>query len=276
MRFECEVLLYMHTPRRSESPKQNKFILCSTGEKTYLESASSGKGVVTVNCFEDLRDLYNEMEMERGEDAYRYVSDLLLEAKELHHEYLAIHEPDKDKGQSWRSFKGKSFEQLVQYMIMERIEALELMVVNGNKLERSTRNLSQELKRVKRNLTIDYGEFGCHLPDVDVVVYDPKSSRVVAIISSKVTLRERIAQTGYWKFKLSEDEDTAHVKVYFVTLDEDGTLIRVNRPKKGRAIVGIDLDGTYVLTKEDFEESDKIKLFEHFIEDLKHVIGENQ
>ena len=229
-----------------------------------------------MNCFENLRDLYNEMEMEKGEDAYRYVSDLLLEAKELHHEYLAIHEPDKDKGQSWRSFKGKNFEQLVQYMIMERIEALELMVVNGNKLERSTRNLSQELKRVKRNLTIDYGEFGCHLPDVDIVVYNPKNSRVVAIISSKVTLRERIAQTGYWKFKLSEDEDTAHVKVYFVTLDEDGTLIRVNRPKKGRAIVGIDLDGTYVLTKEDFEENDKIKLFEHFIEDLKQVIGENQ
>ena len=46
--------------------------------------------------------------------------------------------------------------------------------------------------------------------------------------------------------------------------------------KEPRAIAEIDLDGTYVLTTEPFEESDKVKLFEHFIEDLKQVIGENQ
>jgi len=48
----------------------------------------------------------------------------------------------------------------------------------------------------------------------------------LVVISSKVTLRERIAQTGYWKLKLLKDEATKHIKVYFITPDEDGTLSR--------------------------------------------------
>jgi len=42
--------------------------------------------------------------------------------------------------------------------------------------------------------------------------------------------------------------------------------------KKGRAIVEIDLDGSYVLTEDKIEESDKVKLFEHFIDDLKVLL----
>ena len=47
-------------------------------------------------------------------------------------------------------------------------------------------------------------------------------------------------------------------------------------PLRERIIAEADLDGTYVLTTEALEESDKVKLFEHFIDDLKQVIGENQ
>ena len=36
-----------------------------------------------------------------------------------------------------------------------------------------------------------------------------------------------------------------------------------------------DFDGTYVLTAEALEESDKVKPFEHFIDDLKQVIKES-
>ncbi len=80
------------------------------------------------------------------------------------------------------------------------------------------------MSQVKRNLAVDYGEFGFYLPDVDIVIYDPQNCKVLAAISSKVTLRERIAQTGYWKLKLFQDEATKHIKVYFITPDEDGTL----------------------------------------------------
>lgn len=144
-------------------------------------------------------------------------------------------------------------------------------VVNGNQLERSTK-LSKELSQVKRNLAIDYGEFGLHLPDVDIIIYKPHNQKVLAVISSKVTLRERIAQTGYWKLKLFQDEATKHIKVYFITPDEDGTLTYKKPTKKGRAIVEVDLDGSYVFTEEEIEETNKVKLFEHFIDDLKRLL----
>jgi type II restriction enzyme len=57
------------------------------------------------------------------------------------------------------------------------------------------------MDRVKRNLLIDYGEFGMHLPDVDIIIFDPSDSYILAVVSVKVTMRERIAQTGYWKVK---------------------------------------------------------------------------
>ena len=92
------------------------------------------------------------------------------------------------------------------------------------------------------------------------------------MISIKVTLRERIAQTGYWKFKLLQDHTTKHIKVFFITLDEDATLKYKKPAKKGRAIVEVDLDATYVLTEEKIEQSNKVKLFEHFIKDLKKLL----
>ena len=224
--------------------------------------------------FEDLRDMYSEVQLIEGAEAYKTVSQLLRDAKERHKQDFLRDKPDGDHEQSWRAFKGKNFEKLIQHIITESIEALGMKVINGNKLERS-KNLSLELSQVKRNLAIDYGEFGLHLPDVDIVVYNPSDQKVIALISSKVTLRERIAQTGYWKLKLLESKATEHIKVYFITPDEDGTLTETYLPKKGRAIVEIDLDGTYVLTEANLDESDKVRLFEHFIEDFKKLIEQN-
>ncbi len=180
-----------------------------------------------------------------------------------------------DHEQSWRAFKGKNLEKLIQFMIEDMIaeELPDLRIINGSRLERSTR-LSKELSQVKRNLAIDYGSFGLHLPDVDIVVYHKRTYKVLAVFSSKVTLRERIAQTGYWKLKLATDEATKHIRVYFVTPDEDGTLTHKKPVKKGRAIVEVDLDGSYVLTQEKVEQSEKVKLFECLLEDLKRLVEE--
>jgi len=222
--------------------------------------------------FEDLKKLYLKKKKEFGSETYKHTSELLKEAKKTHKkDWLKQPTPQGDHEQSWRAFKGKNLEKLVQYIITEEVEALGLKVINGNRLERTTK-LSKELGQVKRNLAIDYGEFGLHLPDVDIIIYDPKTCKVLAAISSKVTLRERIAQTGYWKLKLLQDDTTKHIRVYFITPDEDGTLIYGKPAKKGRAIVEVDLDGSYVLTEEKIEESDKVKLFEHFMEDLRKLL----
>ena len=177
-----------------------------------------------------------------------------------------------DHEQSWRAWKGKNLEKLVLHMLRKEIELIGLKIVNGGKLGRTSgKNLPMELSSVKRNLLVDFGEFGSHLPDVDIVVYEPKSYRVLAVISSKVTLRERIAQTGYWKIKLSQDEVTKHIKVYFVTPDEDNTLAVRKPAKKGRAIVEVDTDGSYVMSQNFVEESNKVKMFDKFVGDLKKL-----
>ncbi|RKU20142.1 DNA modification methylase [Candidatus Poribacteria bacterium] len=217
--------------------------------------------------FEDVKKLYYEMEQIKGKEAYRYVSDVLEMAKEPHRRDFLKRNPKGNHQQSWNNFKGNCFEKLLQHIITKSVEPFGLKVVNDKELKK--KRLSEQLVAVKRNLVIDYGKYGMHLPDADIVIYNPKKCRVIAVISCKTSLRERIAQTGYWKFKFWENEITKHIQVYLVTADTDNTLTKIEPFKKARAIVEIDLDGVYVLTKENLHESDKVKLFEHFIEDFK-------
>jgi len=233
----------------------------------------------------ELIKLYEEKKKQFGVDAYKHISNLLNEAKPIHkRDFLKSptakralaegRQPDHE--QSWRAFKGKSLEKLIVHIIKEEVESLGLKIIEGNTLERTnSANLSKELSMVKRNLLVDYGVFGSHLPDVDIIIFNPNNYKVIAAISSKVTLRERIAQTGYWKIKLSSDKVTKHIKVYFVTPDEDGTLTLKKPAKKGRAIVEVDTDGSYVLSETNIQESDKVKMFSKFIDDLKDLIKGN-
>ena len=232
---------------------------------------------------QDLIKLYDEMKVKYRKNTYKYVSELLDKAKEMHKrdfEKSVTAKRAKEAGrtpdheQSWRAFKGKNLEKLIMHIIEDEVNSLGLKIINGNALERTNNsNLSKELSMVKRHLLVDYGEFGSHLPDVDIVIYNPGTQKVIAVLSSKVTLRERIAQTGYWKIKLASDSATKHIKVFFVTTDEDGTLTQKKPAKKGRAIVETDTDGSYILTKTKVEESEKVKLLDRFIDDLAKLAG---
>jgi type II restriction enzyme len=225
--------------------------------------------------FKDLLKLYEDKKKNFGIHTYKHISKLLREAKEIHkHDWLKNPTSNKDHEQSWRAFKGKNLEKLVIHIIKDEVESLGLKIVEGNTLERTNSSrLSKELSSVKRNLLVDYGEFGSHLPDVDIIIYDLTTYKIIAVISSKVTLRERIAQTGYWKTKLLHDEVTKHIKVFFVTPDEDGTLTIKKPTKKGRAIVEVDTDGSYVMSETEVEESNKVKMFDKFITDLRLLIN---
>ena len=232
-----------------------------------------GMMIVSKYTYEDVEKLYREMEQTKGtEEAPKYISEVFEQAKELHKEAFLEENPNGNHDQSWRRFKGSCFEKLLKYIITQSIE--ELNIVSGNKLERS-RQLSQELEAVKRNVMVDYGEFGFRLPDADIIVYNPEDSQVIAIISSKTSLAERVAQTSYWKLKLQAGKCTAHIKVYLITTDTKKDLRRIDTAKKSRVIAEAELDGTYVLTTEALEESGKVKLFEHFIADFKQLIEEN-
>ena len=217
----------------------------------------------------DLIKIYEAKKAQYGPEAYRYISNVLMEAKEQHKkDFQGV-----DHEQSWKGFKGNALEGLILYIINDEITIMGLKILKGKKFERTKpENLSTELKHVKKNLSIDFGKFGFHTPDVDLVIYDPKTYKVIAVLSSKVTLRERITQTAYWNLKMKNYELTKHIKVYFITPDEDSTLTIANPAKKGRVIVEVDTDGGYVLNEKEIEQSDKIKTFDKFIDDLKSLL----
>jgi type II restriction enzyme len=220
--------------------------------------------------FEDLLKLYSEFKKKYGEMAYKHISELFDKAKQLHKEdWLKHPTPDRDHEQSWRAFKGNNFEKLIMHIIQDKVESLGLKVVRGEELE--GKELSEELSRVKRNVLVNFGEFGCHLPDADLIIYNPKTCDVVAIVSCKTSLRERLAQTAYWKLKFLEDPVTKHIKVLFITIDEKGELGRKKPAKKCRAIAEVDLNGSYIVEGE-VEESEKVKTFDKFIDDLKEIM----
>lgn len=220
--------------------------------------------------FEDLKSLYEEKRNQYGEETPKYISQILKEAKDRHRAWFLSRRPAGDHEQSWRAFKGKNLEKLILHIIGREVGELGLKIVRGDTIERCT-HLPVDLCKVKRNVLVDFGRFGMHLPDVDLVIYEPTTCKVLAVISSKVTLRERIAQTAYWKIKLAQSPITKHINVYFMTLDEDGTLTSTAPVKKGRAIVEKELDGTYVLSETPFEASEKVRSFGQFIEDLRRL-----
>ena len=114
-----------------------------------------------------------------------------------------------------------------------------------------------------------------HLPDVDLVIIDPADGFVLAAISVKITLQERIVLTENWKIKLLKSPTTKDIKMYFVTLDEDGTLTTQSNPaKKGRVMVEEGTDGSYILSEAMIKESERVKMFDKFISDLKLIYEE--
>ena len=221
--------------------------------------------------FEDLINLYEDKKKIYKDNTYRHISEILKNAKENHRQE-ALKNGIVDTEQSWRSFKGKNLEKMIEYIITDEVKKIGLSIINGNKLERKKIFEDKTLDLLKRNLCVDYGEYGLHLPDVDIIIYDEKTSKIISVLSIKVTLRERIAQTGYWKLKLMQSSVTKHIKVLFITLDEDETLSKKKPAKKGRAIAEIDTDGCYILTENNVEESKEVKLFSDFINDLTNMI----
>ena len=225
----------------------------------------------------DLIEMYENKRKTYGDKTYLHVSEIFEEARgKYKQEYLTSAKAQKliaqgktpDAEQSWKAFKGKNFEKLIWHIMDNKLQSTTgLRCVPGAWLSR--KRITQEFRKVYDNLIIRYGAWSL-LPDVDLVIYEPTNYKVLGVISCKITLRERVAQTAYWKLKLKGDPMRMHIKGYFVTTDEDADLVKgMTEPSRNRIIVEHDLDGTYVLR--DVAESDKVKAFPKLIEDIRRL-----
>ena len=216
-----------------------------------------------------LMDLYDR-ESEHNPKAYENIPAILKKAEELYEKEKEKLEPEKDIGQSLRSTKGSSFEKLMVHILSKMIDeaGLPFKLIRGATL--TGEQTDMVLETVKRNILVHFGTLGTQgyfMPDADIIVYHPADASVKAIISCKISLRERIAQTGYWKLKLRASSYTRHIKAFFLTPDRDKRMIR-DRIDKSKAIVIHELDAAYVLRKNLVEQYNFRKL-ERIKEDLQ-------
>ena len=78
----------------------------------------------------DVIHLFEKERAIRGVEAYRYVSKILKEVKELHRQYFLTtgktnHEP------SWCAFKGNNLERLLTHILDKEVRALGLKMISG-------------------------------------------------------------------------------------------------------------------------------------------------
>jgi type II restriction enzyme len=79
-----------------------------------------------------IKDVIRLLEKEgdiRGVEAYRYVSKILKEAKELHRQYF-LTTGKKDHEQSWCAFKGNNLERLLIH-ILDEVRAVNMITITG-------------------------------------------------------------------------------------------------------------------------------------------------
>ena len=74
---------------------------------------------------EDLFNIYRKYKVQYGSNAYKYISQVLTEAKPLHKKSFI----GNDHEQSWRAFKGKNLEKLIVFIIEEEIRELGLNII---------------------------------------------------------------------------------------------------------------------------------------------------
>lgn len=186
--------------------------------------------------------------------------------------------------QSWNSFIGHRFQGVIHAILKGYVKKLRDQSQDFKGIEVLTAEEAKSDEVIMRKLAVKYGDF-LLLPDVDsaIVWIDPEhrwESTILAIISCKTSLRERIAQACYWKLKLLSSDVQKGIRVFLATADHDDDFSigdggeRFNGKSRDRVISEHELDGIYIL-REDFRvdwESNKVKRFDRIFDDIVHIM----
>ena len=78
----------------------------------------------------------------------------------------------------------------------------------------------------KRSIEIFYDSYSI-IPDADIIIYDKSSYRIIAVLSCKASMRERVAQSAYWKLKFQYNDTTKDILYYLLSPDNDGDFVHV-------------------------------------------------
>jgi type II restriction enzyme len=212
----------------------------------------------------------------KGEIDPREAWDRISELKELYVQQYSE--------QSWHVYIGNKFQQLIYSILKGYFHRLKAQSPEFKNFDLFTESEVRSNDVIARKLAVKYGEY-LLLPDTDMAIIDydfvnPWKSEVLALVSCKTSLRERIAQACYWKLKLLSSDVTKHTHVFLATTDNDEDFFlreKTNRyagKSRNRIIAEYELDGVYIL-REDFKkewESSKVKRYDRIFEDIIDIL----
>jgi hypothetical protein len=133
--------------------------------------------------------------------------------------------PGGDAEQAWKSTSGKVFEKIVLHEFATQVQPIPILrVASWTQLPASLQDPLSERLWVRGELQPIMAE-----SNVDIIAYEVSENevpkRIIAVYSCKVSLRERFQQDLFWAERLRG----RGVRFCFVTLDNDGVLIRAAR-----------------------------------------------
>ena len=216
--------------------------------------------------FEDFKRIYDKRKA--SSEGFDFVKDIFKEVREEYEKQARA--KGKDPNQSWNSWSGRAFQRLVTFTIEDFLRDSHYPVGITGDGQLRKEHLPDDLEQVKRNILVFYSNFGV-VPDADIILYDKESLKVIAVLSCKASLRERIAQAGYWKIKLQSLTTTHSILCYLISTDNDEDFVRIGKDiSRDRIIVEYgELDGAYILR--DVPESTKVKNYQHLFGDLDQI-----
>jgi len=184
--------------------------------------------------------------------------------------------------QSWHVYIGNKFQQVVYSILKGYFHRLKAQKPEFSRLDIFTETEVKKNDIITRKLAVRYGEY-LLLPDTDMAIVDydfvePWKSEVLAIVSCKTSLRERIAQACYWKLKLLSSDTTKKTHVFLATTDNDEDFFIRDKTNyagksRNRIIAEYELDGVYIL-RDDFKpewESSRVKRYDRIFEDIVKI-----
>lgn len=206
----------------------------------------------------------------KKEISHNFIKEIFDEIKEKYKK-----EKNKkgiDANQSWNSWSGKALQGLIKFIVEDYVSSFKYPIGITDDTALRNKKLPIELDKVRRNIEIFYDSHSI-VPDADIVIYDKNSYKIIAVLSCKASLRERVAQAAYWKLKFQYNDTTKEILYYLLSTDNDGDFLEIGENiSRDRVIVEYgEIDKAYIFR--NVPESDKVKNFSKIFEDFKNLFN---
>jgi len=142
--------------------------------------------------------------------------DLLAE-NSLRGILIGYYSNQRSRDQAWKTCKGS----LYKYAVFRYIQSI---IESNNQLKEKIMILMGDEALTSYGDQVVIRNCNDIFPDVDMLIVEKETSSVIAILSCKTSLRERLTETAFWKRELERMRDTSDIKLVFITTDKDSEL----------------------------------------------------